>query len=188
MSSTFEIAIIGAGPGGLGAASRCAKLGITHVLFEKGEVGNKPTSTLFLLSKYYRQEEKLGEKKTAQKLNEFMEKFLQTEELTFIMDETDNILIKNFSHFYISRINEFRHAEHVLDIETEIIEEIDLNQTIKEYKHEFGEKILSKLSISKTPNGPFQRIVFAKLKLANKVFISFQLSFCAAAGVCLTFA
>ena len=41
---------------------------------KKGEVGNKPTSTLFLLSKYYRQEEKLGEKKTAQKLNEFMEK------------------------------------------------------------------------------------------------------------------
>ena len=43
-------------------------------IIEKGEVGNKPTSTLFLLSKYYRQEEKLGEKKTAQKLNEFMEK------------------------------------------------------------------------------------------------------------------
>ncbi len=40
MSSTFEIAIIGAGPGGLGAATRCAKLGISHVLFEKGEVGN----------------------------------------------------------------------------------------------------------------------------------------------------
>ena len=43
-------------------------------IIKKGEVGNKPTSTLFLLSKYYRQEEKLGEKKTAQKLNEFMEK------------------------------------------------------------------------------------------------------------------
>lgn len=43
-------------------------------IIEKGEIGNKPTSTLFLLSKYYRQEEKLGEKKTAQKLNEFMEK------------------------------------------------------------------------------------------------------------------
>ena len=43
-------------------------------IIEKGEVGNKPTSTLFLWSKYYRQKEKLGEKKTAQKLNEFMEK------------------------------------------------------------------------------------------------------------------
>lgn len=43
-------------------------------IIETGEVGNKPTSTLFLLSKYYRQEEKLGVKKTAQKLHEFMEK------------------------------------------------------------------------------------------------------------------
>lgn len=43
-------------------------------IIEKGEVGKKPTSTLFLLSKYYRQEMKLSEKKTAEKLNEFMEK------------------------------------------------------------------------------------------------------------------
>lgn len=40
MTSTYDIAIIGAGPGGLGAATRCAKLGISHILFEKGEVGN----------------------------------------------------------------------------------------------------------------------------------------------------
>ena len=40
MSHSYEIAIIGAGPGGLGAATRCAKLGIAHVLFEKGQVGN----------------------------------------------------------------------------------------------------------------------------------------------------
>ena len=37
-------------------------------IIEKGEVGNKPTSTLFLLSKYYRQEEKLGEKKNSSKI------------------------------------------------------------------------------------------------------------------------
>lgn len=43
-------------------------------IIEKGEVGNKPTSTLFLLSKYYRQEKKLSERKTAEKLNEFMKK------------------------------------------------------------------------------------------------------------------
>lgn len=43
-------------------------------IIEKGEVGKKPTSTLFLLSKYYRQEEKLGEKKTIEKLNDFMVK------------------------------------------------------------------------------------------------------------------
>lgn len=43
-------------------------------IIEKGEVGNKPTSTLFLLSKYYRQEKEFGANKTAQKLNEFMKK------------------------------------------------------------------------------------------------------------------
>jgi CRP-like cAMP-binding protein/thioredoxin reductase/Fe-S-cluster-containing hydrogenase component 2 len=35
-----EIAIIGGGPGGLAAASRAAKEGVSHLLFEKGEVGN----------------------------------------------------------------------------------------------------------------------------------------------------
>lgn len=43
-------------------------------IIEKGEVGNKPTSTLFLLSKYYRQEKNLGVKETFDKLNEFMHK------------------------------------------------------------------------------------------------------------------
>ena len=41
-------------------------------IIQKGEVGKKPTSTLFLLSKYYRQEKNLGEKKTIEKLNDFM--------------------------------------------------------------------------------------------------------------------
>ena len=41
-------------------------------IIKKGEVGNKPTSTLFLLSKYYRQKLKLSENKTSEKLNEFM--------------------------------------------------------------------------------------------------------------------
>lgn len=44
-----------------------------ETILEKGEVGNKPTSTLFLLSKYYRQKLKLSENKTSEKLNEFME-------------------------------------------------------------------------------------------------------------------
>lgn len=43
-------------------------------IIEKGEVGNKPTSTLFLLAKYYRQKESLSKKQTFNKLNEFMEK------------------------------------------------------------------------------------------------------------------
>ena len=42
-------------------------------IIEKGEVGNKPTSTLFLLAKYYRQKENLNKEQTFNKLNEFME-------------------------------------------------------------------------------------------------------------------
>lgn len=42
-------------------------------IIENGEVGNKPSSTLFLLAKYYRQKEKLNKKQTFQKLNEFMQ-------------------------------------------------------------------------------------------------------------------
>ena len=43
-----------------------------HII-EKGEVGNKPTSTLFLLGKYYRVKENLDKEHTFNKLNEFME-------------------------------------------------------------------------------------------------------------------
>ena len=43
-----------------------------HII-ENGEVGNKPTSTLFLLGKYYRVKENLDKKQTFNKLNEFME-------------------------------------------------------------------------------------------------------------------
>lgn len=41
-------------------------------IIEKGEVGTKPTSTLFLLGKYYRQKENLDKEQTVSKLNEFM--------------------------------------------------------------------------------------------------------------------
>ncbi len=36
----FEIVIIGAGPAGLGAATNAAKKGLSHLLLERGEVGN----------------------------------------------------------------------------------------------------------------------------------------------------
>lgn len=42
-------------------------------ILEKGEVGNKPTSTLFLLGKYYRQKKQLGKEDTIKKLNNFMD-------------------------------------------------------------------------------------------------------------------
>ena len=44
-----------------------------HII-ESGEVGNKPTSTLFLLGKYYRVKENLDKEQTFNKLNEFMER------------------------------------------------------------------------------------------------------------------
>lgn len=42
-----------------------------HIL-ELGEVGNKPTSTLFLLGKYFRKKKRLNKEQTFQKLDEFM--------------------------------------------------------------------------------------------------------------------
>lgn len=42
-------------------------------ILEKGEVGNKPASTLFLLGKYYRQKQELNKDQTMDKLHEFME-------------------------------------------------------------------------------------------------------------------
>lgn len=41
-------------------------------IIAKGEVGTKPTSTLFLLGKYYSQKQLLDRKQTYNKLNEFM--------------------------------------------------------------------------------------------------------------------
>lgn len=40
MSEILDIAIIGAGPGGLGAATNAAHHGLSHILFEKREIGN----------------------------------------------------------------------------------------------------------------------------------------------------
>ena len=42
-------------------------------IIREGEVGSKPASTLFLLGKYYRQKENLGQEQTFLKLNEFMQ-------------------------------------------------------------------------------------------------------------------
>lgn len=41
-------------------------------IIDTGEVGNKPTFTLFLLSKYFRQKMEYGEKRTEKELNQFM--------------------------------------------------------------------------------------------------------------------
>ena len=43
-------------------------------IIKRGEIGCKPSSTLFLLGKYYRQHETLNVKQTFEKLNQFLEK------------------------------------------------------------------------------------------------------------------
>jgi thioredoxin reductase/Fe-S-cluster-containing hydrogenase component 2/CRP-like cAMP-binding protein len=40
MSQHFEVAIIGAGPGGIGAAANAAACGLSHILFEKSQIAN----------------------------------------------------------------------------------------------------------------------------------------------------
>ena len=40
MTEHFEVAVIGAGPGGISASVNAAKHNIKHVLFEKAELGN----------------------------------------------------------------------------------------------------------------------------------------------------
>lgn len=40
-----------------------------------GEIGSKPSATLFILGRYYRNTEGLDEDRTAEKLNEFMQKY-----------------------------------------------------------------------------------------------------------------
>lgn len=44
-------------------------------ILSDGEIGNKPSATLFLLGRYYRNVEGLDKNKTAEKLNEFMQKY-----------------------------------------------------------------------------------------------------------------
>lgn len=45
-----------------------------NTILEKGEVGNKPASTLFLLGRYYKQQENMTDKQVISSLNSFMEK------------------------------------------------------------------------------------------------------------------
>lgn len=47
---------------------------VEEIVLGKGEVGNKPSSTLFLLAKYYYNHEKLNKKQIEKKLDEFMRK------------------------------------------------------------------------------------------------------------------
>lgn len=47
---------------------------VENVILKNGEVGNKPSSTLFLLAKYYYNHDNISKEQIAIKLNEFMQK------------------------------------------------------------------------------------------------------------------
>lgn len=54
----------------------------------------------------------------------FLEQSLGEEDLAFIMDEEDRVLIDSFSHFYINRICHFPQSRHIFDEEAEIAKKL----------------------------------------------------------------
>lgn len=67
-------------------------------LISEGEVGNKPTSTLFLLSRYYRQKVNLNKQDTICKLNDFMGKHYKNYNAALWEDVIENTV--NKAHKY----------------------------------------------------------------------------------------
>ena len=61
--------------------------------------------------------------------------------LTFVMDEEDHVLMKDFFHFYFRLIYTFKNSEHILDREESIIYEMNgiklTHQGIPFQNHEF---------------------------------------------------
>lgn len=73
-------------------------------IIEKGEVGNKPTSTLFLLGKYYRQKKDLDKEQTFHKLNEFMQQHYKNYNSALWEDIIENIA-KKANKYSLREIN-----------------------------------------------------------------------------------
>ena len=63
-------------------------------IISEGEVGNKPTSTLFLLSRYYRQKVNLNKQDTICKLNDFMTRNYKNYNPALWEDVIENIVSK----------------------------------------------------------------------------------------------
>ncbi|MCI8416412.1 MAG: hypothetical protein HFI33_02720 [Lachnospiraceae bacterium] len=61
-----------------------------HII-AKGKIGNKPTSTLFLLGKYYRQKENFNREVTFLKLNDFMQQHYKNYNSALWEDIIENI-------------------------------------------------------------------------------------------------
>lgn len=63
-------------------------------------------------------------------LRQLLKQSKKTSELTFIMDEEDLILLKDFKLFYMTPIYMFNKSEHIFDREDEIEEEINKHEII----------------------------------------------------------
>ena len=89
-----------------------------HII-ENGEVGNKPTSTLFLLGKYYRVKENLDKKQTFNKLNEFMEHNYKNYNSALWEDIIEDIC-KKANKYPLREINSIGITQNELDNISEI--------------------------------------------------------------------
>lgn len=68
-------------------------------------------------------------------LRQILKQAKKQEDLPFIMDEDDHILVKDFSHFYLRAIYTFKNAAHIFDNEMSI-SEIVSNYKITDNGHE----------------------------------------------------
>lgn len=84
-----------------------------HII-EKGEVGNKPTSTLFLLGKYYRVKGNLDKEQTFNKLNEFMERNYKNYNSALWEDIIEDIC-KKANKYSLREINSIGITQNELD-------------------------------------------------------------------------
>lgn len=57
---------------------------------------------------------------------------LKNNELTFLRDNTDHMLIEDFVHFYLASVYMFKNSSHIFDIETTIQEQL-VDTTILDY-------------------------------------------------------
>ncbi|MCP9750377.1 hypothetical protein EGI32_05265 [Ferruginibacter sp. HRS2-29] len=75
-------------------------------------------------------------------LRQILKQAKKKESLPFIMDETDRILIGDFSHFYLRPVYTFKNSQHVFDKEDDIIKMmgeyriLDENEEVKNYSFE----------------------------------------------------
>ena len=88
-------------------------------IIERGEVGNKPTFTLFLLGKYFRQKENLNKEQTFSKLNEFMQQNYRNYNSALWEDIIEDIS-KKANKYSLREINSIGVTQSELDKISEI--------------------------------------------------------------------